>query len=71
MAATGALGTTLLMLEFKGVIDKEEVPAANFKAVRPFLKAEGFDPEKILKKSNLQQSSSHGLGKKYKKYKLI
>jgi len=37
---------------FKEEIDKEVVPASNFKAVRPYLKDEGFDPQKILRKSN-------------------
>merc|ERR1719248_549976 len=39
------------LFEFKEEIDKESVPAANFKAVRPYLKLEGFDPDLIKKKS--------------------
>jgi len=37
---------------FKAEIDNETVPAANFKAVRAYLKLEDFDPVKILRKSN-------------------
>jgi len=36
---------------FKERIDAESVPAANFKAVRPFLKLPGFEPDLIKKKS--------------------
>lgn len=39
------------LFAFKEVIDAEEVPAANFKAVRNYLKLEVFDPEIIRKKS--------------------
>jgi len=40
------------LFEFKSVIDAEQVPAANFKAVRNYLKLEVFDPEIIKKKSS-------------------
>ena len=40
------------LFAFKTEIDQENVNPANFKAVRPFLKDEGFDPEKIVRKSN-------------------
>lgn len=39
------------LMDFKAVIDREEVPKANFKAVRSCLKSEGFEPELIKRKS--------------------
>jgi len=39
------------LFEFKDIIDREEVPKANFKAVRTYLKMETFDVETIRKKS--------------------
>jgi len=39
------------LMDFKGHIDKESVAAANFKAVRNYLKMDGFEADKIMKKS--------------------
>merc|ERR1719313_851252 len=39
------------LFSFKETIDKEEVPPANFKAVRPYLKLDDFKVEVIERKS--------------------